>query len=319
MCFIGVTTGSSASLRMFPSWAGILELDNARLVGIDLPLNAPAARYREVVARIKGDPSTFGALVTSHKIGIFSAAGELFDRLTDDSRLVEEVSCIYKRDGEIVGHATDPVVSGQAMQAILGAEYWRKTSAEVLCLGGGGAGGAIMAQFLVHSLPENRPKRILLVESRPSQVERLRSLATRLGSADSVEIVENSDSSVNDRLLGSLSPGSLVINATGMGKDLPGSPITDAAVFPESGVVWELNYRGDLMFLQQARRQHAGRGLRVEDGWHYFLLSWTLIVGLVFDVPVKEAPFTRLSAAAADFRGGFNDLKEDLRDFKDNS
>ncbi len=303
MYFVGVTTGSSASLRMFPSWARILGLDNARLIGIDLPLHAPAARYREVVARIKQDPSTFGALVTSHKIGIFHAAGQLFDRLTDDARLVEEVSCIYKRDGALVGHATDPVVSGQAMQDFLGADHWCRTSADVVCLGGGGAGGAILAHFLVHSPPDNRPGRIVVVESRPSQVERLRSLTARLGSAASVEIVESSDPVRNDRLLGSLRPGSLVINATGMGKDLPGSPITDAAVFPESGIVWELNYRGELTFLKHASRQKARRRLVIEDGWHYFLLSWSLIVGLVFDVSVEEARFAQLSAAAAEFRG----------------
>jgi len=42
---------------------------------------------------------------------------------------------------------------------------------------------------------------------------------------------------------------------TGLGKDAPGSPLTDAVVFPDHGIVWDLNYRGDLIFLEQARKQ----------------------------------------------------------------
>ena len=60
---------------------------------------------------------------------------------------------------------------------------------------------------------------------------------------------------VNDTLMGQLPPASLVINATGMGKDLPGSPITDGGLFPIGGVAWELNYRGELQFLRQALAQ----------------------------------------------------------------
>ena len=58
-----------------------------------------------------------------------------------------------------------------------------------------------------------------------------------------------------------------MINATGMGKDLPGSPITEAGRFPMNGVAWELNYRGELQFLDQALAQREARNLTVEDGW----------------------------------------------------
>eukprot|EP01052_Picozoa_sp_SAG31_P051927 SAG31_NODE_12569_length_932_cov_0.876351_2_plen_156_part_00 len=33
-------------------------------------------------------------------------------------------------------------------------------------------------------------------------------------------------------------PGSLIVNATGMGKDLPGSPIRDHDAWPSTGFVW---------------------------------------------------------------------------------
>ena len=70
-----------------------------------------------------------------------------------------------------------------------------------------------------------------------------------------------------DAVVASLPPGSLVANATGAGKDIPGSPLTDAVVFPRRGVAWEFNYRGDLVFLAQARAQATERELLVADGW----------------------------------------------------
>ncbi|TMG33937.1 MAG: shikimate dehydrogenase [Chloroflexi bacterium] len=99
----------------------------------------------------------------------------------------------------------------------------------------------------------------------------------------------------NDRLIGDLPAGSLVINATGMGKDTPGSPITEAAIFPERGYVWELNYRGELEFLYQAQRQQAGRHLRVEDGWRYFIHGWAAVMERVFAMDVDGEKIARLA------------------------
>jgi shikimate 5-dehydrogenase len=108
-----------------------------------------------------------------------------------------------------------------------------------------------------------------------------------------------------DRLVDALPPGSMVVNATGLGKDAPGSPLTAAAMFPESGIAWEFNYRGDLVFLDQARHQQAERGLLIEDGWTYFVLGWSQVVGDVFDVDVAVGGevFEALSQAAARARG----------------
>ncbi len=104
----------------------------------------------------------------------------------------------------------------------------------------------------------------------------------------------------NDKVMTDLKPGSLVINATGLGKDAPGSPITDRGVFPEAGFAWELNYRGDLVFLRQARAAALRRPLTVEDGWVYFLHGWTRVIAEVFDrdIPTSGPVFDRLSELA---------------------
>jgi shikimate 5-dehydrogenase len=105
-----------------------------------------------------------------------------------------------------------------------------------------------------------------------------------------------------DAILTTLPPASLVVNSTGMGKDRPGSPVSDAGRFPEQGVVWEFNYRGSLEFLQQARRQQAERGLVVEDGWRYFVHGWTQVIADVFDIPMPRARVDELALVAAGVR-----------------
>jgi shikimate dehydrogenase len=90
----------------------------------------------------------------------------------------------------------------------------------------------------------------------------------------------------------------VVINATGMGKDLPGSPLTDTAQFPQHGLIWELNYRGVRKFMHQALQQAAVRGLHVEDGWVYFLHGWTQVISEVFKIELTPELFARLDQAA---------------------
>jgi shikimate 5-dehydrogenase len=97
---------------------------------------------------------------------------------------------------------------------------------------------------------------------------------------------------------------SLVVNATGAGKDTPGSPLSDDAVFPERGLIWEFNYRGTLPFLEQARAQQTARQLHIEDGWVYFLHGWTRVIADVFDreLPTHGALFDELGRLAASAR-----------------
>ena len=105
-----------------------------------------------------------------------------------------------------------------------------------------------------------------------------------------------------DRLVEQLPPASLVVNATGMGKDRPGSPVSDRVRFPDDGLVWEFNYRGPLDFLHQAQHQAGERRLRVEDGWRYFVHGWTQAVAEVFDVAMPADTVDELGRIAGEFR-----------------
>ena len=299
MEFIGVTTGSSSIMKIFPRWAQVLNLGEARLKGHDLPLGAHPDLYRLTVEQIRSDPLSMGALVTTHKINLLAAARDLFDELDPYARLCEEVSCISKRDGRVIGHAKDPITAGRSLRALLGPGYFRRTGGEVLCLGAGGAGTAISVYLVEGQTPADPPSRIVMVDKSHESLDALRRVHGRLGpSSTEIEYVENAHPAENDELLDALPPGSLIVNASGMGKDIPGSPVTDSARFPERGVVWELNYRGELDFLRQARRQERTRDLRVEDGWLYFLHGWSEVIAEVFHVELTPERFELLSTEA---------------------
>ena len=76
--------------------------------------------------------------------------------------------------------------------------------------------------------------------------------------------------------------------------------ITDGAVFPQDGFAWEFNYRGDLVFLDQARAREKSRNLHVEDGWIYFIHGWTRVIAEVFhiDIPTRGPGFDRIAQIA---------------------
>lgn len=302
MYFVGVSTGGSFMNALFPLWARALELGSARLEGIDVRLDAPAGDYVAVVEFIRGNAYARGALVTSHKVNLVRHAGPLFDELEDDALRLGEVSAIIKRQGRLVGAAMDPVSAGAALGELVPAGHWRRRGdAEVLILGCGGAALAIALRLLER--PEgDRPTRITLTDIGADALEHARERLGGIAPAGRLRLVHVAAVGDHHRLLAGLGPGSLVVNATGMGKDRPGSPVGDDATFPNHGLVWELNYRGQRRFLAQARRQQEARALTIADGWLYFLHGWSQVIGAVFGVSVDAVSFARLRAAAESLR-----------------
>jgi shikimate 5-dehydrogenase len=299
--FIGVTTGQSSIMKVFPRWSAILGL-GAEIAGYDAPLNAPASVYRAIVQHIKDDLHSMGALVTTHKIDLLNATRDLFDYLDPYAQLCGEVSCISKRDGRLEGYAKDPISSGLAWQAFVEPGCWGHTGGYVLCIGAGGSAVAITVYVVGLADGADRPRKFILVDRNQPALDKLKDIHAQLDTDILFEYVCNEDPRVNNEIMASLPPGSMVINATGMGKDRPGSPITDDGLFPLNGLVWELNYRGELDFLHQAERQAETRKLTIEDGWVYFLHGWTQVVAEVFHLDLTPDLFAKLAEAAAMIR-----------------
>ena len=284
MYFIGVTTGQSSIMRIFPIWAKALGVQGC-LKGIDIAIHAPAEDYRAAVEFIRSDPLSLGALVTTHKIDLLNACRDLFDELDPYAQQFGEISSISKRDGRLWGHAKDPISVGLALDSFLPAEHWQKyPEAQACVLGAGGSALAVCA-YLAHEKHGDAVPARIQMDNR--SVGRLAEAVHLLGDSR-VQMSFNlcPVPEWNDRIVEALPEGSLVINATGMGKDRPGSPLTDKCRFPMNGVIWEFNYRGSLEFMHQAEAQREERGLQIENGWTYFIHGWTQVIAEVFHIDI---------------------------------
>lgn len=300
--FVGVTASRSSINHVFPRWVEVLGLGPVEFDPVDLPIDVDPSAYEEVVDRIAKDPAHVGALVTTHKVRLLDATRERFAHLDRYAELLGEISCIAKRNGGLHGSAKDPLTSGAAMDAFIEPDHFGTTGGDVLCFGAGGSGLAIAVNLLTRPDEADRPARITLVNRGQARLDECARVLSEIGVRDSVELVANADPLRNDAMMAALPPGSLVVNATGLGKDRPGSPITDAGVFPESGLAWEINYRGELDFLHQARKVQQQRSLIVEDGWIYFLHGWASVVADAFEIEMDGPTVERLSEVAAEVR-----------------
>lgn len=273
MHFIGVTTGASSIHRLFPQWAQLAGIEDAVLAGADIPVEGSPELYRAVVGNIRNDPAAMGALVTTHKVQIYAHARDLFTGFDADAELLGEVSCIVRRGDRLTGIAIDTLTAALALPAV----------APTLILGAGGAGLAL-AVYLDRAHPATP---VTITDISPARLD----FAGKVASARTVLVSGPED---HDRLLETRPAGSLVVNATGVGKDRPGSPITAAAKFPRDTIAWDFNYRGELLFLDYARAQ----GIRAVDGWEYFLHGWSQIMARVLGFALTPERFSDMRQIA---------------------
>lgn len=297
--FIGVSTGGSSIRAVFPEWAAALHLPTRTLVGHDVPLDSPADVYRDLVRSIRDDPRHRGALITTHKTAVYESAADLFDELDDSADRFGEISSISKRDDRLIGRAMDPLTVRLALQEFVADDHFA-AGADAVVLGCGGAGIALSHEL---GSRRDRPRRIICTDVSQAALSHARSVHEGLGSvADVFSYLITDTPQTADEIIDRLPPGSLVVNATGMGKDRPGSPVSAGVRFPERGLVWEFNYRGPRDFLQYARQQQESRALQLEDGWRYFVHGWSQVIADVFDIPMPPGTVDQLARIAEEMR-----------------
>ena len=285
-------------MRLFPLWMKELGRSDVQIIGCDLKLHDEAEAYRRSVNQIKYDPLSLGALVTTHKIDLLEAARDMFDYIDPYAELCGEISCISKDNGRLEGHAKDPISVGLSMNSIIPEGYFINSGAHVLIFGAGGSGIATV----IHLASENNiggvPSKVIVVNRSKPRLDRLKEIVRNLNTEMNIELILNEDPIKNDLNMSKLPDYSFVINATGMGKDRPGSPITDDGIFPTNGIAWDYNYRGELDFLRQAERQVLTRKIKIEDGWIYFINGWTQVISQVLHIEINGDLLKRLTVIA---------------------
>ncbi len=302
--YIGTSTTKSSIMRVFPKWAEFLGIGNPPFVGIDCKIHDDPNLYRRIVNFMKKDNNSLGALVTSHKIDLFDAAYDLFDKIDPYSKLLGELSCISKRKGKLWAHAKDPITSGLSYESFIPKNHWAKSKGNIFIIGAGGASLALTTYLMQTLKKKNYPAKIYISNRSKPRLEKMKKVHRIINPGIEVEYLHHPKSEDNDIIMNQLKSGSLVINGTGLGKDIAGSPITDDAEFPLGGFAWDYNYRGELNFLQQARKQQKEKKLHVEDGWTYFLHGWTRVIAEVFhiNIPTSGSKFDNISHIAREVR-----------------
>ncbi|HWR11997.1 MAG TPA: shikimate dehydrogenase [Rectinemataceae bacterium] len=299
--FIGVTTSKSSIMKVFPKWAEYLGLGDVKIRGIDCRVHDDPETYHRIVAFIKTDPLSLGALVTTHKMDLLAASRDLFEYLDPYAEVLGEISSISKRGNQLRGHAKDPITSGLSLDAFVKPGYWAETGAELCILGAGGSSLALSCFIMAQKPKGEWPSRVIVTNRSGGRLDHMKKVHAGINPGILVDYVLADTTAVNDAVVSGLKPGSLIVNATGLGKDAKGSPLSEAAIFPDHGLVWEYNYRGELVFLDLAKEQEKARSLTIEDGWIYFIHGWTRVIAEVFDVeiPTQGPAFDEICRIAA--------------------
>ncbi|TDC40104.1 shikimate dehydrogenase [Micromonospora sp. 15K316] len=299
--FVGIDTGGSGVHAVFDRWAAVLG-QPWTLRGVDLPPDTPEATYRRLVQVMRDNPAVRGAVVTAHKLRLYRACAADVggaDPLVD---LTHEVNALATADGGVTGYARDPVALGHVLPALLPpARAGGHAGLNVLCLGAGGAATALLLTLHLGATDRDgarldAPAHVTFTDTRPEALTELRRVADRARiDASRVSYVTVGSAWESDALLAGLPTPALVVNATGLGKDSPGSPLTEKAPLGPAQVAWDLNYRGDLTFLRQA----AEAGAHAVDGWDYFVAGWAAALTAIAGIPLTGDLLTRLADAAA--------------------
>ncbi|MGI5132241.1 hypothetical protein ACQEVB_35930 [Pseudonocardia sp. CA-107938] len=283
--FVGISTGGSTAHTVFDAWAAALDRPWT-LRGVDLPPDTTAATYRRLLAAMRDNPHVDGAVITAHKLRLHRAcAADLGagDPLVELTREVNTVALDHHR--RATGHAGD----ARSLTAILDPPDGR-----VVCLGAGGAATALLLALhldVATGTPRPDPPDMVFADIDPAALTELHAVADRIGARPTlVHLTGPADEVV--------AGAALVVNATGLGKDRPGSPLTDHAPLGPGTLAWDLNYRGDLTFLRQA----AALGAATMDGWDYFVAGWAGALTAVAGRPFDQHALTALAAAAAPHR-----------------
>ncbi len=303
MYFIGVTTAESSIMKLFPLWTKALSLGDAVIKGIDVEIHAKPETYRQIVEFIKNDELSMGALVTTHKIDLYEAAKDQFEYLDPYARMFGELSSISKKNGKLEGYAKDPISSGLSMEAFIPPDYWKEHGGEVFVLGAGGSAIAIISHlFDKIRAGANIPSGLVICNRSLPRLEKIKRMAETINPDVPKDFVLAPEPGISDEVLRKLKPYSVIVNATGLGKDRPGSPLSDSCEFPENSIIWELNYRGKLDFMHQALKQKEAKKLQVEDGWFYFIHGWTQVIAEVFHIDITGERFDECKTIAYELR-----------------
>ncbi|MBM9467854.1 hypothetical protein [Nakamurella leprariae] len=300
--FIGISTAGSSVHRAFPVWAPVFA-PGACLRGVDLPEDADPEQFRRLLVAMRDNPAVHGAVVTSHKLRLHRAAHDLLDAADTLVHLTHEINSLDTRDG-VRAFARD----AESLDVVLRVPGVLHGGAPLVCIGAGGSAIALLLATRLDvpatitagaPVPAAAARPLTILGRRQASLDEIAGVAQRCGiDQEGPDLVLATDSVSYRARLTDLPAGSVVINATGLGKTAPGSPLAGPEAFPPGIVAWDFNYRGPLTFLEQAR----AAGVPTEDGWDYFLAGWSCALAAITGTELTDERFADLVARSSSLR-----------------
>jgi shikimate 5-dehydrogenase len=292
--FVGVQTHGSSAFEAFPEWMKALGLVG-ELEGVDIPIGASPGAYRSLIAGLRANKDVRGMVVTAHKGRLFDVTASLLDELDDEAALCREISVVHRRDDRLIGSAIEPRSVGSTLAEMFGPLHWTETNGEILIFGAGGTAAALTAYLYAGGGSPSPPRRVYLVDIREERAVELQGRLADWSASVQAKVIAPTDASAT---LERLPEGSLIVNATGLGKDMSGAPVPLPVHWPHRCVFWDLNYRGELSMLADARAAAATCELRVYDGWRLFLHGWSAALGCILERTLDQYELAALERAA---------------------
>ena len=165
--FAGVTTGASLVGRAFPEWQQVLGTE-CTVRGVDIALEADDHTYLRFLRDLLADDRVAGAVITSHKVGVFRAGRTLFAGLDPLAVACGEVNAIRRTKAGLLGWARDPISVGRVVDRI-----WPESEGAVVCLGAGGTARALAR----HMFSTRAPMPFVCADRVSSSLEHLAAIA----------------------------------------------------------------------------------------------------------------------------------------------
>ncbi|MBB3606382.1 shikimate 5-dehydrogenase [Mycolicibacterium sp. BK556] len=294
--FVGVDTARSAVNGVFADWCAILEREWI-LRHVDIPVDAEPPAYEECLDLVSASEYV-GGLVTTHKARIFDRCRDRFHYLEPICEVLGEVGILFKDETVLCGGVSD-VVSGRHILSCILDQNESVSREYAVVIGAGGAGLAAAWNLGVEGVGDFSS--VVVVENSAARVDRVLAIIADWPCGRPVKVV-SSEAGFADDILSTLPMGGLVVNATGMGKDRPGSPIRSADCLPDHCIVWEFNYRGTLDMLRMATSVSPSKGVVTYDGFDYFACGWSVVMSRVAHSEWSPAVYERFRSAAARLR-----------------
>ncbi|WP_158691059.1 hypothetical protein [Streptomyces sp. 351MFTsu5.1] len=303
--FLGVNSQGSAALFNFPRWMHALGF-TAQLEAVDLPVGSSSAEIRKTISRISQDSEIRGAIVTTHKISVHEYGRDMIHILAPQSQALGEVGLLRRAaDGTLQGYAHDVESMAHALEDLFRTPWPGVENRDVFIIGAGGAGTALA--YVLSSLNSEQPVTVTVADNDLRRVEILRA---KLANWVDGRLVTVTEMSCHSEFIENMNFGSIIVNASGSGKDWPGNPLSSAVKFPRGAVLWDLNYRflpqSEPTFLETGLRQAASRQLRLLDGWNLFLWSWAVALNALFDLHDPIIAFRAVKRVSDNWRNSIS-------------